>query len=58
MEELKQIDEEVKKEIIKHKKDVLSYIVVEMKRKQDEGLLIDFDEMMEIINSLSETYGN
>jgi hypothetical protein len=37
---------------------VLSDITIAIQRKKDEGILIDDIQMMEIINSLHQEYGN
>ena len=40
------------------KRAVLSDVVVEINKKQEEGLIINQEEMMDIINNLSQKYGN
>ena len=57
MEEIKQIDEEVKKEILKHKLNTLSDVMVNIQRKQNEMGVVGIDTMIEVLTDLENIYG-
>jgi hypothetical protein len=50
--------EELKRVYVKIQKDVLSDVVTEMKKQVDDGMLMSPDIILEIVNNLSQKYGN
>jgi hypothetical protein len=50
--------EQFKKLAVELQRSVLSDITVEMQKIKDEGLIVDEQEMLIIINNLSHKYGN